>query len=61
MISDKPRPPLRLLPRLILGIDSAVVLLVKLLDAGTEAWNGGSRDDGGSTPALGEKKDHLAA
>ena len=56
MISDKPRPPLRLLTLLILGIDSAVVLFVRVLDAGTEARNGGSRDDGGSTPALGDKK-----
>lgn len=48
-------PPLRLLP---LEIPDAVSAkeFVRLFEAGTARGNGGSRDDGGSTPALGAIK-----
>lgn len=53
-MSDRPKPPFRLLPLLTPDtIDSVVKEFVRLLDAETEAGNGGSRADGGSTPALG--------
>ena len=44
---------MRLIPLLILEVvDSTPKELVRLLEATTAAGNGGSRDDGGSTPAL---------
>lgn len=53
-MSDRPKPPFRLLPLVTPDtIESVVKEFVRLLDAGTAAGNGGSRDDGGSTPALG--------
>ena len=62
MISDKSKPPFRLLP---LNIPDVVVSspkeVARLLEAGTARGNGGSREDGGSTPALGGKKKNLAA
>ena len=52
-MSDIMRPPLWLLPLLTLEVvDSSPKDLVRLLEAGTAAGNGGSRDDGASTPAL---------
>lgn len=55
-MSDNTNPPLRLL--LLLEILEVVVSndkeLVRLLEAGAASGNGGSRDEGGSTPVLGE-------
>ena len=53
-MSDKANPPLRLFP---LDIPDVVVSMpnevARLFEAGTASGNGGSRDDGVSTPALG--------
>lgn len=57
MMSDKTKPPLRILP-----LDAPNVVeskdreFVRLFEAGTATGNGGSRADGGSTPALGAIK-----
>ncbi|KAF5801581.1 hypothetical protein HanXRQr2_Chr06g0249721 [Helianthus annuus] len=50
-MSDKTKPPLRLLP--FAAVESSDREPARLLEAGAASGNGGSRDEGGSTPALG--------
>lgn len=55
-MSDKTKPPLRLLLFEIPDVESKDKEVARLVEAGTATGNGSSRDDGGSTPALGTKK-----
>lgn len=59
-MSDKAKPPLRLLA---LGMPVTVVSspkeVARFFEAGTARGKGGSRDDGGSTPALGGEKTEI--
>lgn len=61
IMSDKPNPPLELLPLEIPNGVSTNKAFVRLFDAGTAGGKGGSREDGGSTPALGDTTPQLSA
>lgn len=50
MMSDKPKPPFRLLPFEIPEVESKDKEVARLLEAGAARGYGGSRDEGGSTP-----------
>jgi len=52
MISDKPKPPFRLLPLPITDVAESEANEL-WLEAGIACGDGGSREDGRSTPALG--------
>lgn len=59
IISNKREPPFRELADVMVGRDesnSAEFCNDRTFDAGAASGTGGSRDDGGSTPALGLKE-----
>lgn len=58
IVSNKREPPFRELAAVMAGRDessNAEFCNDKIFDAGAASGTGGSRDDGGSTPALGLK------
>ena len=58
-MSDRAKPPLRLLLSLVDDNFESSDKLVTRFEAGTARGNGGSREDGGSTPALGTIKENF--